>query len=694
MFDDVTPFLKILFASEAATPRRSVEFEWWVIRRKGHPFLLLPTSPSDTPVALELYSAQRFRAKIMRALLPLLLKTPAMFLLSRVRVQVDLDSELIQFMAEQSGVPVDQLRAPAIKVGGLVIQKARCVMLLCDGAQRPVKVLKVGLNPQGWLGLYPDGWKATEQEANQLELLPSHIIGCIRMTGRLSTPNLKAFTTTYFSGDSPRDDEGMEQLFHSWLNSNAPVPLENLRSWRELEMAFSRIDPQMWRVLSRDIAGKKVHSTIHHGDFAPWNIRAASQQNLQVFDWERGQMQGIPAWDWFHFFVQTAILARRHSEKRVAAEVEQLLQSPRFRIYAAAARITDIVKPLFLAYLLHQKWVVKPIEGGPTTERLYELLAVRWRLKSSAPAAALNVPKPDQDLKPGLAASAYSQLEFALSQLSDLIWEPTLCANPEKTMSSQFRAHWKLILANILWLAGMIGFQFYSNLRTVLHLSFIPFYLVPCVWLAMKLDRRWAASIATVAAIAPPLMRHLQSPDFLPLEVMLWNVVMRFILFQIVVVLADRIRRHNFFSPADQSGKIPSPKGTFEKHWAVILATGLYFAGVVEIDIITSPQLNLLPLYLLPCIVLTLVVDRRWGAAAAVITAVTGPFTMRWEDAYYRHFTVEFWNTMARLVIFQLVVLLVDRIRRADVLFSSHKPEGSLDVHFSSTSDTEFLAAK
>jgi len=240
----------------------------------------------------------------------------------------------------------------------------------------------------------------------------------------------------------------------------------------------------------------------------------------------------------------------------------------------------------------------------------------------------------------------------------------------------------------------MIGFQFYSNLRTVLHLSFIPFYLVPCVWLAMKLDRRWAASIATVAAIAPPLMRHLQSPDFLPLEVMLWNVVMRFILFQIVVVLADRIRRHNFFSPADQSGKIPSPKGTFEKHWAVILATGLYFAGVVEIDIITSPQLNLLPLYLLPCIVLTLVVDRRWGAAAAVITAVTGPFTMRWEDAYYRHFTVEFWNTMARLVIFQLVVLLVDRIRRADVLFSSHKPEGSLDVHFSSTSDTEFLAAK
>ncbi len=421
MFDDITPFLKILFSKEAPSGRM-VEFEWWLIRRKGRPFLLLPTTSVESHVALELYSAQRRRAKIMRALLPLLLKTPAAFLLPRVRIQVDTASELIQFMARQSGVPVERLRAPAIKVGGIAAHKVRFVMMLCDAANRPVKVAKVGLNPRGWVGLHPDGWDATEQEAGQLELLPSNLVGCIQMTGRISTPALTAFATTYFSGDSPSDDEGMEHLFHAWLNPQAPVPVESFHSWRELETAFSRSDPLMWQVLNRAVAGKKVHSTIQHGDFAPWNIRATSQQNLQVFDWERGQMQGMPGWDWFHFFVQTAILARRYNEKRVAAEVEHLFQSPRFQIYAAAARIKDITKPLFLAYLLHQKLVVKPVEGRETTERLYQMLSARWGLKPFAPAGEPVVEKALPGRDQGLAAAFLSQMNFTLSQLLNLIW--------------------------------------------------------------------------------------------------------------------------------------------------------------------------------------------------------------------------------------------------------------------------------
>jgi hypothetical protein len=696
MFNDVSTFLKILFTNGETQHifRQPLEFEWWLIRRKGRPFLLLPTSAANARTALELYSAQRLHAKFLRAILPALLKTPLAFLLPRVRIKVDADSALMQFMAQQSGVPVEKLRAPAIKVGGLAVMKARCVLLLCDEAGRPNKVVKVGLNPQGWVGLHPDGWKATEQEADHLELLPPHIIGCIRMTGRISSPALTAFATTFFPGESPRDDEGMEQLFHSWMNPHAPVLLEELRSWRELATEFYRVDPPMWQVLSHAVAGKKVHSTLQHGDFAPWNIRAASQQNLQVFDWERGDVQGIPGWDWFHFFVQTAMLARRHSEKRVAAEVEQLFQSPRFRIYAAAARITDIVRPLFLAYLLHQKWVVKPVEGGATAEKLYELLVVRWRLKPSVPAIQLNGAKPVKNPKPTVAVTIQKQLRFALSQLSNLFWEPTLAAIARPTMRAKFREHWKLIVANFVLLAALTGFQFLVNQRTDSHLSFIPFYLFPCVWLAFKVDRRWAALAATVAAIVSPLLRHLQSPDFLPLEVTLWNIVMRFILFQIVVVLTDRIRADNLFFPARESLKSPEPTGSFAEHWAVIVTTGLFFAGVVLIDCLTSPQTNLLPLYLLPCIVLTLVIDRRWGSAAAIITSVTGPFTMRFEAAYYQHFTVEFWNTLTRLIVFQLVVWLLDRIRRHSVLFYSHEAEDKSAGHFSAASETEFLPSK
>jgi hypothetical protein len=200
--------------------------------------------------------------------------------------------------------------------------------------------------------------------------------------------------------------------------------------------------------------------------------------------------------------------------------------------------------------------------------------------------------------------------------------------------------------------------------------------------------------LATVAAAIGPVLRHWLSPDFMPLEVTLWNIVMRFILFQIIIVLVWRIRGQNIFSGRNNSGKLLSFAETFTTHWAVIVATALFFVGVLLIDMTTSPQLNLLPLYLLPCMVLTLVVDRRWGSAAAVITAVTGPFMMRFESAYYRHFSVEFWNTLAHLLIFQAVVFLLERIRRDNVLFWPPKKEELLQTPFHPVAEVELMPSK
>lgn len=661
MTNDTTTILQMLFATGPVI-RQPVEFEWWLIRRRGRPFLLLPRSPADAHVALELYSAQRAHARLMCAVLPLFLRTPAAMVFERVRVRVDAASEMLQFMSQQSGVPVERLRAPAIKVGGLALHKSRFVMLLCDEANRPVKVVKAGLNARNTLGLSPEGWKTTNQEANQLECLPRDIVGCIRMTGRFSTPALTAFATRFFSGDSPQDDGGMENLFHSWLNPRAPVPLESLDSWRELAAAFAPVDPQMWQALSQAVQGKRIHSTVYHGDFAPWNIRATGEQNLQVFDWERARLEGIPGWDWFHFVVQTSILARRYHEKRVAAEIEQLFQSPRFRIYAAAARITDIVKPLLLAYLLHQKWVVKPIEGGETTERLYEFLAVRWQLKPAGAAV------PVQPAKPGWLASGRQQLKFACDQLSNLAWEPTLSQIDRPSMLAQLRTHWRVVGACALAMASLLELQWCCNHHKDVHLSFTQFYLVPCLWLTLRLDRRWGSLAGTVAPIAVPLMRHVQSPVFLPLNVAIWNMVTGFFLFQMVILLVDRIRGQNVL----RRGNEAPGAGGFAEHWAVILAAGLFLAAVVTLDVVTPVQLNLAPLYLLPCITLTMVVNRRWGTIAALAAAFVGPFSQRFEDSVYRHLPIELWNTAMRFLIFQAVVLILDRIRRENVLFFDH----------------------
>ncbi len=158
-------------------------------------------------------------------------------------------------------------------------------------------------------------------------------------------------------------------------------------------------------------------------------------------------------------------------------------------------------------------------------------------------------------------------------------------------------------------------------------------------------------------------------------------MVMRFILFQIVVVLADRIRGQNIFSRRISPGLAVK----FSDRWAVVIVTALFAAVVVVIDVLTSPQLNLWPLYLLPCMVLTLTFDRRWGTAAAIIMAVAGPITQRYDDDYYKHMSVELWNTVMRFIFFQTVVFILDRIRRENVLFSSHKSEDHLAAPRAST---------
>ena len=343
MANPVTGSIAELFRAETPSDR-AIEFKWLLIRRRNRPFL-----PKGAQVGLELYSAHRRRAKIWRGAIPLLLSTPAAAIFQRVHFLANEASEIMPFLVDQSGMQGAGILAPAIKFGSLENEKPRFVMLLCDQTNRPVKVIKVGIDKIGRA--------ATEREADFLEKLPANTLGCIRLTGRLSTPHFSAFATAYFPGQSPEDDAGLETLFHSWINPGPEMAVENLDSWQELETVVASASPAAWQALRPALAGKTLRSTLYHGDFAPWNIRAVNSQNLQAFDWESGCLLGVPGWDWFHFIVQTSVLAKRHSAQRVSAEVEKLLQSPRFEKYAAAAAISSIVKPLLLAYLLHHRWV-------------------------------------------------------------------------------------------------------------------------------------------------------------------------------------------------------------------------------------------------------------------------------------------------------------------------------------------------
>jgi len=651
MSKSVRPIIEALFAS-SGQPGQPVAFEWWLMRRKGRPFFLLPRSAAVARTGLNLYSAQRRQAKIWRALLPVLLPTPAANFFERVRFQADTGSEIMQFMARQAGVAVGEVFPAAMKLSE-VGHRARLVLLLCDEGGRPTRVIKVGINVAGR--------QATDQEADLLAQLPAHTLGCIRLTGRLVTPTLSAFATDYFPGTSPEDDTGMEHLFHAWLKDEPPVPLESLPLWQELAAAGAQ--SESWPILSRALAGKKIRPTLYHGDFAPWNVRIVNSQNLQAFDWERGQLRGLPGWDWFHFIVQTSILARGYSVERAAAEVEQLIHSPRFQKYAADAGISDIAEPLLLAYLLHQCWIIKPLEGAKTTAALFDFLFAHWQL-SAAP-APVTAPPATPEKSPPLSglASVPAQLRRATGQWNNLFWEPSLNSKTQSSWPREFTAHWSALLVGLLLLAGIATAQFFAST----HLLFLHFYLATCALVAWRAGRRCGFWFALLTAITGPIVVSLKEAGFRNPEVMGWNTLMRFIILQLVVIFVDRLHRQRALVHHRPEIKIPETK--LADTWAVVFGCGLFLALVAWLDYITNPLMIFLPLYLFPAMMITLALNHRWGVAFVLLSTST----CAWVEFATNKISPEIsaWNLVMRMVVFFIVLWLVDRIRKENILFAA-----------------------
>ncbi|MDR3576226.1 MAG: hypothetical protein P4L50_20350 [Anaerolineaceae bacterium] len=653
MFKNVLPAITALFAS-AKLCRKPVTFSWRLVCRKKRPFLLLPEKSGSSSDGFQLYSAHRPLAKLWRSLVPLILATPLAKIFGQVVIEADTESEFMQFLAAQSGLPAAQLPSPAIKFGGVVGKTKRVVLLLRDAGGHPIRVVKVGLDPAGRA--------ATEREASLLSNLPKEVIGCTGITGRFISDTMSAFATAYFSGESLDTDLGVEKLFHDWLNDAPPEPIRNLAIWRELQSVAKGAGLPQWPILRDALAEQSFRTTIYHGDFAPWNVRMTNLETIRAFDWERGHLKGIPAWDWFHFIVQTSILVKRYSPERVAAELEQLVHSPRFQKYASDAGISEIVEPLLLAYLLEQKLIVRPLEGIEQIDRLFRLLWAKWQLEE-------NTGKPAIATAADLRIPAREQIKFAVAKLANLFWEPSLSPVIKTPLSVDLPRYWLALLVSFVWIGCVSALQF----STDPHLTFAPFYMAPCVLLALKADRRLGLILACIAGVAGPLMQHLKQPMMIPLDITLWNMAMRVLVFILMVVLLDNVRQQSPSGRSPHTVPEQNANQAISGNWAVVLITSIYFAMIVALDVLTNPYYIFLPLYLLPCVIFTLTLNWRWGTLAAVIASVVGPLTQRFEDPGYQLLGVEFWNTLMRLMIFQTVVLLLDRVRRRNILFSSMK---------------------
>ncbi len=352
-----------------------ISLDMRVVKKRVQPFLLFPADPALAVRSLSLYPAQTRRARAGRKLLAWLLRARWPCRLEKVALKISSDNSFTAFLSKLAGLRSAACPAFAVLAGNPETQGRRFVVLVFDADKKPVAVVKAGVGVAAR--------QLIEKEANFLASVPSNTVSVPQIRDTFHSSKVDALALAFFDGDSPRteDQRNLPTLLNSWLDEQKTVSLTEIPSWQRLEKACG--SDLLFLSLAKTLNAKSLHPAIYHGDLAPWNIKVSPPgQGWTVLDWERGELMGIPGWDWFHYVIQTGILVEHLSTHRLVQKTKALLSSPDFRRYAERAGIISCEPQLVLAYLLYDIEVLKPSEGLVAARDLLNALTIEW-LKGS-----------------------------------------------------------------------------------------------------------------------------------------------------------------------------------------------------------------------------------------------------------------------------------------------------------------------
>jgi len=222
--------------------------------------------------------------------------------------------------------------------------------------------------------------KLIREECEFLGSAPRRARAVPALRASFDCARLRAMAMNYYEGDSPRpaQDGAIPELLSSWIGRRSEVPLCEMQPWARMEMKT----PNSARLrFVEEVRSRRVEPVLYHGDFAPWNIKVSPGGEWMVLDWERGELAGVPGWDWFHYVIQRAILVGAEPTASLIERVDKLLASEAFQQYAQAAAVAGIEKQLVLAYLCHCIYVLQPSEGLEENRALQAGLAEHWGMR-------------------------------------------------------------------------------------------------------------------------------------------------------------------------------------------------------------------------------------------------------------------------------------------------------------------------
>ena len=121
----------------------------------------------------------------------------------------------------------------------------------------------------------------------------------------------------------------------------------------------------------------------------------------------------------------------------------------------------------------------------------------------------------------------------------------------------------------------------------------------------------------------------------------------------------------DWFCGGEAQAERRSLRQQLAEHWLTILISLGLLAGVGLADHFTGPEISLAAFYALPVMALTVIVGRGWGSfvalGAAAVWSVLQMEHHLWDSSSG---VVLVWNTFMRFAVLQVIVFLLDRIRR------------------------------
>jgi phosphotransferase family enzyme len=366
-------FWRALFSAHRPVPKTAVRLR--VVKKCGRPLLLLPDDPSLAAAATALYPAQKTAPRIAKAILRRALAWRVPLPLECVVFDVALDEAFPRFVASLAGCAPGTFPPIAVLAGNPNTEGQRFIVLIFGRDRTPCAVVKAGFTAKAR--------ELIDAEQRFLAALPPGVAGAPAVRDAFQSAEISALAMDFFEGESVRgeDVEKIGALLGSWLDTQRTVLLSDLASWRRLAQTCA--SHWLWPALEKRLAGRSVHPAIFHGDFVPWNIKV-SRGTWIVLDWERGELAGVPSWDWLHYVIQTAVLVRGRTGARLADEVETLIRSNPFAAYVSQAGVAGVERELALAWLLYVTEILKPSEGAEPLRDLLDLLARWWQFHPPA----------------------------------------------------------------------------------------------------------------------------------------------------------------------------------------------------------------------------------------------------------------------------------------------------------------------